>query len=445
MYELTCPSCQKNRRFAFIRLGARSVCPGCNSPFIIKAEHFSRQIQVATTGAGTPERDPLTSVSAPTPPPPTANAGITGLHAKALAHLARVTGSQQGSQQTPVTIAAQAASPALGQAVEADASALAQASQTGQPAVVHSTAVPIATAAGTRAVPPVSRLIAAKIRQKRRKQMVTWLTLIFVVLLFGVIAAMLVGLNRTPPQTANPDVATATVAPVTLNLYKVGPPRWEEMDEMAYPLSHNEPLGLEDYGLIPLNDQGESMIVGTVVCSSFDLYDSARLQLLLLDGESRIFARTDISLPPMSGQRENARQAIRIAVPKHLHARLSTVDWEVISGNPMNDGVMISPHRVISTGKEKDTRLRVVYQNQTGRTIHRLSLSVRAVDDRGKPLVHWVGQWKHTLLRDDSVELLIPTPLDSTLPHVGDWQINTAAELADAPLIAPPDDEDFLP
>lgn len=441
MYELTCPSCQKNRRFAFIRIGARSVCPGCSFPFIIKPEHFSRHIQVVSTGAGTHERDPLTSVSAPTPPPPTANTGGTGLHAKALAHLARVTGSQQASAQAGVSNVAQATS----QSEQADA--LGHASQTGQagqPTVVHSTAVPIATATGVRAVPPVSRLIAAKVRQKRRKHMVTWLTLIFVVLLFGVIAAMLVGLNRMTPETANSDDVAAAVAPVTLNLFKVGPSRWEEMDEMAYPISHNEPLGLEDYGLVPANDQGDFMIVGTVVCSSFDLYDSARLQLLLLDGDGRLFARNDISLPPMSGQRENARQAIRVTIPKNLHARLSTVEWEVISGSPMNEGVMIAPQRVTSSGQEKETRLRVVYQNQTGREIHRMTISIRAVDDRGKPLVHWAGQWKTSLSRNKSVELLIPTPLESSLPHVGDWQVSTAAELANAPLIAPPEDENFL-
>lgn len=274
--------------------------------------------------------------------------------------------------------------------------------------------------------------------------MVTWLTLVFVVLLFGVIAAMLVGFNRNQPAAANPDVV-AIVPPVTLTLFKVGPSQWEEMDEPSYPVSHNEPLGLEDYGLVPDGDHGEYMIVGTVVCSSFDLYDSSRLQLMLVDGSSRIFARTDISLPPMSGQRENARYPIRIAMPSHMHQRLSTVVWEVIPGAPMNDGVMVTPTRVTRAGQGKETTLRIVYHNQIRRPIHKLSLSVRAVDDRGKPLVHWVGQWKRNLQPDESVELLIPTPLDNGLPPVGDWQVATAAELADAPLIAIPDDEDFLP
>lgn len=433
MYELTCPSCQTNRHFAFIRTGARSVCPNCNSPFIIKPDHFSRQIETATTAAATNERDPLTSVAASTPPPPTANTGLTGLHAKAMAHLANISGNPQPANQQGQTKQAQ---PGVAQP---GANATTQVSHPGQ---VHSTAVPIATASGARAVPPVSRLIAAKIRQKRRKQMVTWLTLVFVVLLFGVIAAMLVGLNRNVPAPLNANVAQV-VPPVTLTLYKVGPSLWEPMDEMAYPVSHNEPLGLEDYGLVPLDNQGDFMIVGTVVCSSFDLYDSARLQLLLLDGGNKIFARADISLPPMSGQRENARQPIRIAVSKEMHGRLSTVEWEVVSGAPMNDGVMISPTQVTSIGRGKEAQLRIAYRNQMQRPIYRLSISVKAVDHRGKSLVQWGGQWKNMLQPGESVDLLIPTPLDASLAPIGDWQVQTAAEMSDEPLISVPDDAEF--
>ena len=436
MYELSCPSCQTKRQFAFIRIGARSVCTQCNHPFIIKTDHFSRQLSAASVAGHSGERDPLTSVPAPTPPPPTASDGVRGLPARAMAHLANQAAGQ------PSANTANQAQASAGQTTQAVP--VAQANQSGQAQAVPSTAVPIATAAGDRAVPPVSRLIAAKVRQKRRKQMVTWLTLVIVVLLFVVIATMLVGLNREEPAVVETD-SPAIVPPVTLTLFKVGPSQWEVIDELPYPVSHNEPLGLEDYGLVPLGDDGDFMIVGTVVCSSFDLFDTARLQLMLLDGTNRMFARTDISLPPMSGQRENARYPIRIAIPKDMHQRLSTVEWEVLPGSPMNDGVMMTTQRVTAIGAGKDTRLRVVYQNNLKKPIYKLSISIRAVDPRGKALVHWIGQWKQSLQPDQSVELLIPTPLEKSLPDVGDWQVHTAAELADAPLISPIEEDELLP
>lgn len=442
MYELTCPSCQTSRHFAFIRIGARSVCPQCQHPFIIKTDHYSRQLTTASVAGGSGGRDPLTSVPASTPPPPTAADKVRGLPARAMAHLVNQTAGQTAKQpahpqQSQPATAGQAAQ--VSQPTQAGAT-----SQNGQPQSVPSTAVPIATAAGSRAVPPVSRLIAAKVRQQRRKQMVTWMTLVFVVLLFVVIATMLVGLNRDEPTPERAETA-AIVPPVTLTLFKVGPSQWEELDEVPYEVNHNEPLGLEGYGLVPNGEDGDFMIVGTVVCSSFDLFDTARLQLMLVDGTSRLFARTDISLPPMSGQRENARYPIRIAMPKEMHRRLSTVEWEIVPGSPMNDGVMLSPKRVTATGSDKDTRVRVVYHNSFDKPIYKLSISIRAVDPRGKSLVHWIGQWKKTLEPDQTVELLIPTPLDSSLPAVGDWQVHTAAEMAEAPLIDAVEDEDFLP
>lgn|GEM_PF-6982510 len=354
------------------------------------------------------EAEPLPSTGTTTPPPPTAPAPAASPTAvshnlAALQQTATVAPASQPAQVPPVT-------------------------------TIASTAVPTAAAAGSGPVPPVSRLIATKLRQQRRRKMLAWMTLLLVGLLFGLIAATLVGLSREDLGRTSAEAVTAPPGETLLNLFRVGPSQWKEADEMTTSSTRHGPLGFENYSISPISSTGDYLIVGEVVSSSFDLYDNARLQLMLTDGEQRIYARTDIALAPLSSHRETIRQSVSMTIPAELHRQFNSLEWDILPGQPMNDGIILNPARVTRIGSGKDTQIKLTYVNQQHKPIYKISIFLRARDDRGRTQASWSGYWRGTLAPDDTLELLVPAPLDESQVTIRDWQVNSAADLATAPL-----------
>jgi hypothetical protein len=224
----------------------------------------------------------------------------------------------------------------------------------------------------------------------------------------------------------------------TLTLFKVGPAQWKLTDEDALDSPHDGPITFEDYGLTPDDDADASLIIGTAVCHVPQLYDQPRLEVYLLDNMSHIYAQADISLAPMSGQNAIGRQPVSLKVPADLHNQFSSMDWQVIPGSPLNDGLMLPTKQIVRIGEGRNTQLRISLENTQDRSIDKLSLSIRPVDDHGKPLVHWQGQWQGVFEPGKELILLMATPLDDDLPRVADWQVNIAAEQVAGPRVSGP-------
>jgi len=351
-----------------VRKGAVSDCPKCSHRFLVKPEVVRHELTAAPTGespdALLPPTTPLPQTSAPSADEVVALAEDDEM----------VDPNEETAFNMPSPVGAEDA-PAKGRAASPAGG--------GKPV-------------GVGAIKPgpklsASMLLAINRRNAARRRMTKLLAL--AVGAMGMLLLVMAFILFGEPPDDNVGVQSIAIDTPVVQSESLESAKWLVIKDEPYRESGvvSHPLRME--GEVLPSPQGGLAFTGQLVCNSFDLIESANGELILLDDQSRVYARRPLRYSALSGR---APLKVYIPIPAELGDRFSRFAVRLEPGRRVSNAVAFVSPEVRPMAEGYPSGVQITAWNPLNRPIKRSLFVLTAYDDAERP----IGRWSMTFARE---------------------------------------------
>lgn len=428
MFVLTCPSCSREVKTRFARLGATATCPACKVQY--KVDEQSLKMEAPAPGGAPGSAAAPTPTPAPEGAPPEAVAAAPPETAapptEAPAPTAAESSSDELIMSAPPVEELKVKRPPLKKKAKPEAPVKTKPQAPVDPsaelaAAVSQTEAPPADAASISADHAASDTSTRRPARRRKRSLDVKLVAMMLVMLGLLIVVVALVIQRSgkqptivinqPTTPGKPEPAPQpTPAPrpqptpvADVPVLELEPPtlvasNWSRLKTPVDPIvpMSNPEVVLWSAQLMRMGDGQRSMVNGLYVADSVKVYRRGVLRVQLTNESGMVFAERQMFVPVVCSR---DGLAVRVPVPSDLLATSPGLTCEFTPIDPVAGGMALEmvESKIENVGRPDAPMFKLAVHNPHDRAVTDPTLVIDVISPEGWPLGSWLGTLKTTI------------------------------------------------